>query len=111
MLSPNRATGFSPLPRGPPKAQRLAGLIALGDPPREGSAKLVAALRDMNVRTVMVTGDSAVTGAAIVSKVGIEGAVCPTQELSEDVSVDEYDVFARVVPEQKYQLVRALQHH
>jgi H+-transporting ATPase len=111
MLSPNRATGFSPLPRGPPKAQRLAGLIALGDPPREESAKLVAALRDMNVRTVMATGDSAVTGAAIASKVGIEGAVCQTQELSEDVSVDEYDVFARVVPEQKYQLVRALQHH
>ena len=85
--------------------------IALSDPPREEAAKLVAALRDMSVRTVMVTGDSAVTGAAIASKVGIDGAVCPTQELSGNMSVDEYGVFARVVPEQKYQLVKALQHH
>ena len=84
MISPNRVTGFSPLPRGRPESLRLAGLIALSDPPREDSAKLVAALRDMNVRTVMVTGDSAVTGAAIASKVGIDGAVCPTEELSED---------------------------
>jgi len=96
---------------GPAKALRLAGLIALSDPPREESAKLVAALRDINVRTVMVTGDSAVTGAAIASKVGIAAAVCPAQELSEDASVDQYGVFARVVPEQKYQLVKALQHH
>ena len=96
---------------GPPNSLRLAGLIALSDPPREDSANLVAALRDMNVRTVMVTGDSAVTGAAIASKVGIDGGVCPAQELSEDASVDEYGVFARVVPEQKYQLVKALQHH
>ena len=96
---------------GPPNSLRLAGLIALSDPPREDSAKLVAALRGMNVRTVMVTGDSAVTGAAIASKVGIDGGVCPAQVLSEDASVDEYGVFARVVPEQKYQLVKALQHH
>jgi H+-transporting ATPase len=96
---------------GPPNARRLAGLIALSDPPREESAKLVAALPDMNVRTVMVTGDSAVTGAAIASKVGIDGAVCPPQDLSEDASINEYGVFARVVPEQKYQLVKALQHH
>ena len=96
---------------GPPGLLRLAGLIALSDPPREDSAKLVAALRGMNVRTVMVTGDSAVTAAAIAGKVGIDGVVCPTRPLSGDTSVDEYGVFARVVPEQKYQLVKALQRH
>ena len=96
---------------GPAKALRLAGLIALSDPPREESTRLVAALRSMNVRTVMVTGDSAVTGAAIASKVGINGGVCPAQELFEDASVDQYGVFARVLPEQKYQLVKALQQH
>ena len=46
---------------GAPNALRLVGLIALSDPPREDSAKLVATLRDMRVRTVMVTGDSPVT--------------------------------------------------
>jgi len=96
---------------GAPKSLRLAGFIALSDPPREDSATLIAALRDMNVRTIMVTGDSAVTAAAIAGKVGITGAVCPPERLSEELSTDEFGVFARVVPEQKYQLVKALQHH
>jgi H+-transporting ATPase len=96
---------------GAPRSLRLVGLIALSDPPREDSAKLIDALRDMNVRTIMVTGDAAVTAAAIASKVGIGGAVCPAERLSEDLSTDEFGVFARVVPEQKYQLVKALQYH
>ena len=61
---------------GSPDALRLAGLIAISDPPREDSAPLIAALDEMGVRTVMVTGDSAVTAAAIARKVEIVGAVC-----------------------------------
>jgi H+-transporting ATPase len=95
----------------PQQKPHLVGLIALSDPPREDSARLIAALRDMNVRTVMVTGDSAVTAAAIASKVGISGAVCPPERLSEELSTDEFGVFARVVPEEKYRLVKALQSH
>ncbi|KAB2919060.1 MAG: HAD-IC family P-type ATPase [Hyphomicrobiaceae bacterium] len=94
---------------GPPQALHLVGLIALSDPPREDSAGLIASLRDMNVRTVMVTGDSAVTAAAIAGKVGIAGAVCPPERLSEAASTDEFGVFARVVPEEKFRLVKALQ--
>ena len=94
---------------GTPDSLHLAGLIALSDPPREDSAKLIATLREMSVRTVMVTGDSPVTGAAIAQKVGIEGAVCPAEHLSEGLNTDAFAVFARVVPEQKYQLVKALQ--
>jgi H+-transporting ATPase len=96
---------------GPPSALRLAGLIAMSDPPREDSAGLVATLRDLGVRTVMVTGDSPVTAAAIAREVGIAGAVCPPERLSDELSADEFGVFARVVPEQKYQLVQALQRH
>jgi H+-transporting ATPase len=77
---------------GPENALRLAGLVALADPPREDSAALVATLRDLGVRTVMVTGDSPVTAAAIARKVGIDG-----------------NVHARVVPEEKYRLVKTLQ--
>jgi H+-transporting ATPase len=95
---------------GAPNAFRLIGLVALSDPPREDSAKLIGALRAMSVRTIMVTGDSAVTAAAIAGKVGIPGAVCPAQRLSEALNTDEFGVFARVVPEQKYRLVKALQH-
>jgi H+-transporting ATPase len=94
---------------GPSPSLRLAGLIALSDPPREDSAALVAALREMGVRTLMVTGDSAVTAAAIARKVGIAGGVCPPERLSDDLSADEFGVFARVVPENKYRLVKALQ--
>jgi H+-transporting ATPase len=64
----------------------------------------------MNVRTVMVTGDSPETAAAIAAKVGITGQVCPPERLSEVSNTDEFGVFARVVPEEKFRLVKALQH-
>jgi H+-transporting ATPase len=94
---------------GARQSLRLAGLVALSDPPREDSAELIDTLRDLGVRTVMVTGDSAVTAAAIAGKVGIAGAVCPPECFSDDLGTDAFGVFARVVPEDKYRLVKALQ--
>ncbi len=96
---------------GPPEALRLAGLIALSDPPREESASLVATLRAMGVRTIMVTGDSAVTAAAIARKVGIPDSICPPERLPDELSGEQFGVFARILPEQKYRLVKALQRH
>ncbi|PJR08813.1 divalent cation transporter [Sinorhizobium meliloti] len=96
---------------GVPTSLRLAGLIALSDPPREDSALLIADLGGMGVRTVMVTGDSAVTAATIAGKVGIPDGVCPSDHISDDLSTDAFGVFARVVPEQKFGLVKALQRH
>jgi H+-transporting ATPase len=81
------------LATGTASSLRLAGLIALSDTPREDSAGLVAALRALGVRTVMATGDSPVTAAAVARKVGIE----------------ESDVFARLTPEDKHRLVKTLQ--
>jgi H+-transporting ATPase len=100
------AVGF-----GSPNALRLAALIALSDPPREDSAGLITDLRSMGVRTVMVTGDSAVTAAAIGRNVGITGAVCPAESFSDELDADQFGVFARVVPEDKYRLVQTLQKH
>ena len=94
---------------GPQHALRLIGLIALSDPPREDSSGLIATLGDMGVRTVMVTGDSPITATAIARKVGIAGAVCPPERFSDEVSTSEFGVFARVTPEGKYRLVKALQ--
>ncbi|MHB1142362.1 MAG: plasma-membrane proton-efflux P-type ATPase [Sulfuricaulis sp.] len=96
---------------GPPDSLRLAGLIAISDPPRADSAGLIATLRDMGVRTVMVTGDSPVTAAAIARQVGIDGSVCPPEKLAGELSAAEFGVFARVVPEEKFRLVKALQGH
>jgi H+-transporting ATPase len=95
---------------GAPASLRLAGLIAISDPPRADSAELVGALREMGVRTVMVTGDSPVTAAAIARKVGISGEVCSPEGLSDDLHAEEFGVFARAIPEEKFRLVQALQH-
>jgi H+-transporting ATPase len=89
---------------------RMAGVIALSDPPRDDSAALVAQLRALGVRTVMVTGDGAVTARVVAEAVGITGAVCATVPLPSDVRVEEFAVFAGVLPEDKYALVQAFQH-
>ncbi len=94
---------------GTAQSLRLIGLIALSDPPREDAAELIGDLRELGVRTVMVTGDSAVTAAAIAGQVGIGGGVCPPERIADVPSLDAFGVFARIVPEGKYQLVQALQ--
>jgi H+-transporting ATPase len=94
---------------GTRESMRLAGLVALSDPPREDSAELVAALRGLGLRVVMITGDSATTAAAIAHKVGIDAAVCPTERLGDEEASEAYGVFARVLPETKYEIVKTLQ--
>lgn len=94
---------------GPPKSLQLVGLVALSDPPREDSARLIAELRALGVHTVMVTGDSMATAIAIARKVGIEGGACSPEHISKGLKPGECGIFARVVPEEKYRLVTALQ--
>jgi H+-transporting ATPase len=94
---------------GPPAAMRLAGLIALSDPPRADSAALVSELRALGVRTVMVTGDAPATAAIVAHAVGLEGAVCPAGALPVGVSPEQFAVFAGVLPEDKYKLVAAFE--
>ena len=90
---------------GPPSALQLAGLIALSDPPRADSAALVAELRSLGVRTVMVTGDAPATAAIVARAVGLEGTVCPAGPIQGNVRPRDFSVFAGVLPEGKYDLV------
>jgi H+-transporting ATPase len=94
---------------GPPVAIELAGLIALSDPPRPDSAALVTELRGLGVRTVMVTGDAPATAAIVAKAVGLDGAVCPPGPIPEMVQPAQFAVFAGVLPEDKYKLVKAFQ--
>jgi H+-transporting ATPase len=94
---------------GPPPALRLAGIIALSDPPRTDSVKLVAELRTLGVRTVMATGDAAVTAAIVARAVGLDGAVCPNGSNFDTVRPEDFAVFAGILPEDKYHLVKAFQ--
>jgi H+-transporting ATPase len=94
---------------GPPGELVLAGLIALSDPPRTDSAALVAELAQLGVRTVMVTGDARATAEVVAKSIGIAGQVWATTPLPEDLNADDYAIFAGVLPEDKFRLVKALQ--
>jgi H+-transporting ATPase len=106
-----QAKGFRVLAvaSGPAAEMRMAGLIALSDPPREDSAALVAELGSLGVRTIMVTGDAAATAEVIAASIGITGPVFARTPLPEDLLADNFALFAGVLPEDKYRLVKALQ--
>ncbi len=96
---------------GPADALQLAGLIALSDPPRADSGPLIAALKALGVRTLMVTGDAPATAAIVARAVGLTGETCPPGSIPDTVQPEQFAVFAGVLPEDKYKLVKALQHN
>lgn len=101
----------------------LLGVVGMIDPPRAEAKCAVAACLGAGIKVKMITGDHAVTAAAIAQELGLEGArddagrlravtgrelsAIPEQELAS--VADDVAVFARVAPEQKLALVRALQ--
>ena len=90
---------------------KVAGFLALLDPPREESAGLVASLRDLGIRVLMITGDGLATARSVATRVGITGSACTAETFRSNPAavVAECDVFAGVLPEDKFQLVRTLQ--
>jgi H+-transporting ATPase len=111
MVDELQAKGFRVLAVaiGPPAALGLAGLIALSDPPREDSASLVAELASLGVRTIMVTGDAEATAKVVAAAIGITGPSWAKTPLPEDLKAETFSLFAGVLPEDKYRLVKALQ--
>src|SRR5208282_3792778 len=77
---------------GPPAALKLAGLIALSDPPRADSAALISELKGLGVRTVMVTGDAPATAAIVAKAVGLDGVICPPGPIPDDVHPEQFAV-------------------
>jgi H+-transporting ATPase len=94
---------------GPEASVQLIGLIALSDPPRSDSSSLILELHALGVATVMVTGDAPATAAIVAHDVGLDGAVCPPGKLPEGVKPEDFAVFAGILPEGKYDLVKAFQ--
>jgi H+-transporting ATPase len=90
-------------------AMRIAGIVALSDPPRSDSKPLIDQLRTLGVHTVMVTGDAATTAAFVADAVGLPGAVCLPGQIPDRVGPDDFSVFAGVLPEDKFRLVKAFQ--
>jgi H+-transporting ATPase len=94
---------------GVPGHLQLIGLIALSDPPRKDASSLIAELKTLGVRTVMVTGDAPATAGIVARDVGLVGAICPPGPLPSSLKPDDYAVFAGIPPEGKFSLVKAFQ--
>jgi len=93
------------------------GLIGMIDPPREEAKEAVARARSAGIRPIMITGDHPKTAGIIAAELGVttDGHAVTGAELekmSDDVlaqTVREVSVYARVNPEHKLRIVKALQ--
>jgi potassium/sodium efflux P-type ATPase len=93
----------------------LLGLVGIIDPPREEAIQAVAECKQAGIMVKMITGDHAVTAAAIGQKLGLnaDNALTGAQiEILSDealkTSVMQTDIFARASPEHKLRLISAL---
>ncbi|HSL11358.1 MAG TPA: HAD-IC family P-type ATPase [Actinomycetota bacterium] len=93
----------------------FGGLVAMMDPPRTEAIAAVQACHDAGITVKMITGDHGATATAIGRQLGLSGTAVTGPELAamDDAELDRVvtttDVFARVAPEHKLRLVRALQ--
>ena len=96
----------------------LLGLVGLIDPPREDALAAVAECQQAGIRVKMITGDHATTAVAVARRMGIQDAGVAVLTGTDLDAMDEgrlgrevvrVDVFARVSPQHKLRLVKALQ--
>jgi Ca2+-transporting ATPase len=108
----------SPTPDEAERGLTFLGLAALIDPPRDEVPQAVADCQSAGIMPVMITGDHPGTAGAIARRLGImrDGEIVLTGQQLSELSEDEFEaevekvrVYARVSPEQKIKIVRALQ--
>ena len=116
------ASGSFPLSAFDPKGDlqqyisglTFVGLIGLMDPPRPEAKDAIADCKTAGIRVKMITGDHKDTALAIAKELALEGDAITGVELE---AMDAFDlaeriediaVFARVAPEHKVKIVRAL---
>jgi calcium-translocating P-type ATPase len=120
-VASRRLSASAPLPTSGKEAEvrlELLGLLGLEDPPRPAASAALAAARRAGIHVAMVTGDHPATAAAIALEVGLAdgskpvvmGADLPAGE-DELGGLIDHDgiVIARVEPEDKLRIARALQ--
>ena len=94
----------------------VLGMVGLMDPPRDEAIAAVAECRRAGIRVMMITGDHAVTAAAIGRELGLDSQTVLVGDAIEAMddeqlkeAVAEHEVIARASPEHKLRLVTALQ--
>jgi Ca2+-transporting ATPase len=98
----------------------FVGLLGMIDPPRDEVRAAVGKCREAGIKPVMITGDHKITAVAIARQLGIilegeeaitgvELAAMSDSELS--ARINRISVYARVAPEDKVRIVKAIQSH
>ncbi len=105
-------------PESVEKDLTIIGLVGIGDPIRTEAAEAIRTCRQAGITTIMITGDHPITAKAMARELGLlhEGqSIMTGRELAELTEEELKDragsvrVYARVAPEQKLKIVRALQ--
>ena len=94
----------------------FAGFLGFLDPPKKNAAKAIKALREKGIKVKIITGDNEVVTKSICNSVGIPCEKILTGELIDRMNIEELkdavedvNVFAKVNPNQKAMIVKALQ--
>jgi Ca2+-transporting ATPase len=96
----------------------IVGLVGFIDPPKEGVLEAVHIAQKAGVKVMMITGDNALTAEAVAKSVNIykEGDLVVTGKELNDMDDETLEkilpkvtVWARVLPEHKYRIVKVLQ--
>jgi P-type Ca2+ transporter type 2C len=114
---PHPATGERPSTLRDPCGLVFLGLQGMRDPPRPGVREAIAGCQQAGIRVLMITGDHVGTARAIGTELGIAGPEAPAltgtelETMRDDAlqaHVREVALYARVSPEHKLRIVRAL---
>lgn len=96
----------------------FVGLQAMMDPPREEVVQVIHRVQaEAGMRVIMITGDYIETAKAVAKEIGIQGEAITGTELEAmtqkefEQKVEEISVYARVNPEHKIRIVKALKAH
>lgn len=100
------------------KGQTFVGMAAMKDPPRDGVKEAIELCKTAGIRVVMITGDNAITAKAVGERIGMfNTAVITGEELDKldkkefAEAVKSHDIFARVDPHHKFDIISTLKDH